>query len=463
MEATKTKETPPTASGNGDLLPFMSDYLDVQLVVPMLRWQAGRDLYDRTDVKRRLLDCLNLTDRIEDRIDATRDVRGKDADVSSLETRQQELDKISATFSSGPTAKLLEDGVIASMKEKGTFNLEGVCERFGLKPEDLEALYDYAKFMLDTGKPKRASLALVAYLELVPGVGDKYFHAGWGTLLALILTIKEEPQNSDVAIQMLAHLRKTIDSYEDNGTARPQIVLLYRAWLVHWSLFVFFQREDAAKQICNFFIRPKENRRQSLLTVVQLTCPWVLRYVCAAVIMTTNWKQRMMIVKIVRQESSVADPDPVVRLLTTLVVDSDPKAGKQLLSECERVLRDDFFFADGAGAVLPGTARRIPFLDRFVVAARKMVFRTYCLTHREIEMRSLAEELGMTFLDLEKWTVDLIQAEKNYLLNDVKIDTSKGTAVMDAKHPSIYERIMHRTKDLSMRSIAMTETISQKK
>jgi len=467
--ATKTETSDnETSDAYAPTLANISKFLDPQLVIPMLKWHLSRadaansesQTYAPDQLRKQLLALFDMTDMVKSSIELRKSVLGTDCDVSDLQAKMQELEKRNAAMNALPALKVVDAATVDEMKASDTFNLDGVRERFGLERDAIEALYEYAKFKIDVGQYVAASEALVAYLELIPGGSERYFRAGWGTLLALVLT-----GNSDTSIQMLTHLRNTIDTFEEKETFRPPEILQFRAWLAHWALFVFFQRDDAFLQICNFFVRIEErdSRRKSLLTVAQLTCPWILRYVCAAVLVENKWKQRYAVVKIAKQER--LSNDPVVRLLISLCAGHDPKTAQDIVSECETALRGDFFFCGGA-RILAGaeaSSKSATLVDLFVRRAHQLVFRTFCLTHHEVEMSKLGKELNMTFEDLEKWTVDLIQAEKKYLLNDVKIDTKKGTAVMDAKHPSIYERVMQRTQYLSSRTFDMASAIGQKK
>lgn len=68
--------------------------------------------------------------------------------------------------------------------------------------------------------------------------------------------------------------------------------LQQRSWLIHWSLFVFFNHEKGRDGIIDLFFQP------AYLNTIQTTCPHVLRYLTTAVI--TNKRRRNVLKDLVR-------------------------------------------------------------------------------------------------------------------------------------------------------------------
>ena len=155
------------------------------------------------------------------------------------------------------------------------------------------------------------------------------------------------------------------------------------------------------------------------------------------------------LIYIIKEERSKYT-DSILRTLSALYDEYDLDQAQAELSQFDVVSRADYFFSSNK-----------MFSEQFKKSARQLIFRTYCLTHREIDMKALASKLEMELSQCEKWTVDLIQTEGSKNLNDAKIDTENGVAVMDVRYPSIYERIINKTRDLTMRSYDMAGTIGQ--
>jgi translation initiation factor 3 subunit E len=79
---------------------------------------------------------------------------------------------------------------------------------------------------------------------------QNYLNVLWGKLASEILV-----QNWDTALEDLNKLREFIDS---NAFANPLQVLQQRTWLIHWSLFVFFNHAKGRDLIIEMFLyRPK--------------------------------------------------------------------------------------------------------------------------------------------------------------------------------------------------------------
>jgi translation initiation factor 3 subunit E len=224
-------------------------------------------------------------------------------------------------------------------------------------------------------------------------------------------------------------------------------------------MHAFFQLEDASTHISDFFFATQERETESgrvirsrdyeYLRVIQASCPWMLRYVVAASVIK-NYRRNLNHLVYVIKEEQTKYSDPILRTLLALYDEHDLETAQNELSKCASVLKSDYFLASNK-----------KFSERFEMDARQRIFRTYCLTHREIDMKELASKLQMELSQCEKWTVDLIQSEGSKKLNDAKIDTENGVAVMDVRYPSIYERIINKTRDLSLRSYDMAGTMSQ--
>jgi len=165
--------------------------------------------------------------------------------------------------------------------------------------------------------------------------------------------------------------KETIDTKLFNN---PLAQLQHRTWLIHWSLFPFFNYEPARDALCDlFFSAPYIN-------TIQTNCPWILRYLAAAVITNRNrgrntglyHKQLKDLTRIVRQEGYEYN-DPVTDFVKALNIDFDFEEAQKKLIEAEEVLRADFFLVAAA--------------DAFVEAARHLISESYCKIHQRIDIK----------------------------------------------------------------------------
>jgi len=135
--------------------------------------------------------------------------------------------------------------------------------------------------------------------------------------------------------------------------------------------------------------------------------------------------------------------DPIVEFVSDLLSNFDFEAAQEKLKECESVLRNDYFLERYTGEFMEG--------------ARLWIFETYCRIHECIDMKLLAEKLGMDVESAEKWMVNLI---RNAQL-DSKIDSAANRVVMSVQYPSAYQGIVDKTKGLAFKSQAMANSMEK--
>jgi translation initiation factor 3 subunit E len=146
--------------------------------------------------------------------------------------------------------------------------------------DQIEALYQYAKFQFECGNYSGAADYLYQYRALCTN-SERSLSALWGKLAAEILM-----QNWDIALEELNRLKEIIDSkvfsfsYSTyscyalsffnvsvkiclamvillQNFASPMNQVQNRIWLMHWSLFIFFNHDNGRTQIIDLFNQDK--------------------------------------------------------------------------------------------------------------------------------------------------------------------------------------------------------------
>lgn len=109
------------------------------------------------------------------------------------------------------------------------------------------------------------------------------------------------------------------------------------------------------------------------MNAIQTTCPYILRYLAAAVVI--NKKKRNYLKELVRviDQESYRFQDPVTQFLEALYINFDFEAAEQKLKSCEKALANDYFLQ--------------PYKDEFVENARLFIFETYCKIHNTIDIK----------------------------------------------------------------------------
>jgi translation initiation factor 3 subunit E len=297
--------------------------------------------------------------------------------------------------------------------------------------EMMESMYKFAKYHYDCGNYAGTTSHLYFYLLVMSPSDKNYLNVLWGKLASEILI-----QNWETALEDLNKLREYIDS-NTNGSSLH--LLQQRTWLIHWSLFVFFNHVKGRDLIIDMFLY-----RPNYLNAIQTMCPHILRYLATAVIINRSRRAAMKdLVKVIQQESYTYR-DPITELLENLYVNFDFEGARDKLHECQIVLFNDFFLT--------------ACLDDFVENARLMIFETFCRIHQCISIGMLAEKLNMNPEEAECWIVNLI---RNARL-DAKIDSKLGHVVMGTQPLSPYQQILEKVDTLSVRSEALQQLIERK-
>ena len=89
--------------------------------------------------------------------------------------------------------------------------------------------------------------------------------------------------------------------------------------------------------------------------------------------------------------------------------------------------------------------------------SRSFIFETYFRTHKKIHIDKVAENLNKTPDEAERWIVNLI---RNARLN-AKINSEEKYVVMQSKYPSIYQRMMEKTKNLQYTTYVLADNLRE--
>ncbi|XJO76844.1 hypothetical protein BDV3_007319 [Batrachochytrium dendrobatidis] len=337
-----------------------------------------------------------------------------------------------------PCMNIIQDPTfVQQMKQDKVANLTLLKDKYKFKPEMLDVLYKYALFQYDAGQYVIASDYLYHFMALSIN-HDKNNSALWGKLAADIMA-----RNWDGAYGELISLRETIDQSSfpvpsDNNATSNHVQLQQRMWLLHWSLFVFFNHPRGKDGLIDLFFLP------AYLNAIQTSCPWLLRYLAAAVIINKRRHNHLKdLVEIIKQESH-AYSDPITEFLISLYANFDFDGAQQKLAECEAVFSNDFFL--------------VHFLSEFRESARLFIFEMYCRIHQHIDIRALCDKLNMDSVEGEKWIVNLIRDARMH----AKIDSESNTVIMGVQYQSVHQQVMERTKALSFRSSLLAFNIEKR-
>lgn len=342
-----------------------------------------------------------------------------------------------------PIIKIFEDETVVDQIEStrdGRDLFQFLEKEHNFKLNMLDTLYAYAKFQYECGNYTGATEYLSFHRVLVPPEDKRAISSLWGKLASEILM-----QNWDAALEDLQRLQEVIDSNQSFTT--PLQMLQQRTWLIHWSLFVYFNHPQGREFIIERFLY-----QAHYLNAIQTACPHILRYLTTAVITNKSLKTKRQqvlkdLVKVIQQETYTYR-DPITEFIECLYVNFDFDIAQQKLRECEVVLTNDFFL--------------VACLDDFIENARHLIFETFCRIHNCISIDMLAEKLNMVPEEAERWIVNLIRDAPRDAPLDAKIDSKLGHVVMGIQNVSPYQQVIQKTKTLVFRSQNLAINIEKK-
>jgi translation initiation factor 3 subunit E len=246
----------------------------------------------------------------------------------------------------------------------------------------------------------------------------------WGRLACEILV-----EGWEAASTALDAVKTALEIMVAKNQMTALEALSERTWLLHWSLFVYWNNsaKGGLEQLVELF--HNEKYKQAITT----NTPHLLRYLTA--------EARRLMKNLINVMQDCEYSDPIVEFVNCLCVKFDFDSAQTKLQECEKVLDADFFLCKQT--------------ELFMEEARIFVFENYCRIHNKIDLSALGKKLAMNENEAERWIVDLI---RNADL-DAKIDSEEGCVVMGGTIQTTYEQVMERTRDLNVRSATMAQTL----
>ncbi|PIL22982.1 hypothetical protein GSI_15679 [Ganoderma sinense ZZ0214-1] len=437
-----------------DLTKTIIPHCDRHLVFPLLAHLAESDLFPVEQVQTAQYELAKETNMVDyavslfEQTHPDEHVPPEFADkrekaVSTNEQLQQEAQAVLDVIENPEVAQ--------SLRQDKNQNLQFLRDHYNVTLEHITALYNFGKFQYSYGNYSGAADYLY-HFRVLSTDPDLTISSHWGKLACDILTGKW-----DVALEELNSLREAIDSRAPShpqfaapsSTADPALAQLHsRTWLLHWSLFVYFNHPQGRTLLLETFLSP------TYLNTIQTSSPWILRYLATAAVLSRKSASGALssrvrhsireIVKVIQMEEYQYQ-DPVTQFLKELYVDFDFEAAQKELSKAEVVVSNDFFLGD--------------FRDDFMDNARYLISEAYCRIHQRIDIGDLSERLNLSRDEGEKWIVNLIRETR--MGADAKIDLEKNVIEIHRPPLPIYQSVIEKTRGLAFRTQALGAAMSR--
>ncbi|KAH9015293.1 eukaryotic translation initiation factor 3 subunit 6 [Lactarius hengduanensis] len=443
-----------------DLTKTIIPYLDRHLAFPLLTHLLESGLFAQDQVEAAQYELAKGTNMV-DYIVSLYEQLNPDSEVpEEFAAKRDQAVAINEQLQQEAKAVLdvIENPDVAqALRQDKNQNLAYLKDNYDLTLEQITALYNFGKFQYTYGNYSGAADYLYHFRVLSTDT-DLNTSAHWGKLASDILTGKW-----DVALEELNTLRETLDTRagaaplsgaaaQSHAHAEPLATLHSRAWLVHWSLFVYFNHPAGRTLLLETFLAP------AYLNTIQSAAPWVLRYLAVSAVLsrraqasggTAPVSPRVRhaireVVKVVQLEE-YQYADPVTKFLKELYVEFDFEAAQHQLRLAERVVGNDFFLSE--------------FRDEFLDNARYLISEAYCRIHQRIDIADLSARLNLSPDEGEKWIVNLIRDTR--MAADAKIDLEKNVIEIHRPALPIYQSVIEKTRGLSIRTQALGAALSR--
>ncbi|KAK2463838.1 hypothetical protein APHAL10511_004143 [Amanita phalloides] len=467
-----------------DLTRTIIPFLDRHLAFPLLAWLVDNSIFPIAQVQIAQYELAKGTNMHDYAVSLFKQIypdepvpeefaRKREEVVSTNERLQQEAQAVLNVIENPDVAQ--------SLRQDKIQNLQYLKDNYGLTLDQITALYNFGQFQFSYGNYSGAADYLYHFRVLSTNV-ERTTSAHWGKLASDILTGKWE-----VALEELNTLREAIDTRTSssstsantatatvaavNGTVTsppaassiaisdPALAQLHsRTWLVHWSLFVYFNHPHGRTLLLDTFMAP------AYLNTIQTSCPWILRYLAAAAVISRKASTTAAaagaapvpissrvrnalkeIVKVIQTEEYQYQ-DPVTSFLKELYVEFDFEAAQRALRDAaDGVLANDFFLGE--------------FRDEFLDNARYLISEAYCRIHQKIDIRDLSERLNLSPDEGEKWIVNLIRETR--MGADAKIDLEKNVIEIHRPPQPVYQSVIEKTRGLTLRTQAIGAAVAR--
>ena len=213
-----------------------------------------------------------------------------------------------------------------------------------------------------------------------------------------------------------------------------------RVWIIHWSLFAYFSGN-------RYQHLPDRLFSSMAMSVIQSSCPWILRYVAVAVVVlhspTSRYNRRVKDLVRALQQESYEYKDAVTDLVLTLYSEGDFDDLSTKLEEARKLLEQDFFASYLAN----------DFVEKFRILAADMYFKV----HQKVNRKDLYQVLGISESD-EKWLEQYISF-KNEAKLDTSYDASTGIAHVALVKPSIQNLVADKVKHLDQKTKQIAQEV----
>ncbi|EFC45156.1 predicted protein [Naegleria gruberi] len=458
------------------IIPF----LDVHLIFPLLEFLEQNEIYPKQQVQLAAFELSKKTKMLNFQKEK-QELVGMTTTIDYQKEEKEIMDQMQ-------NYKQVCEPLLTKLKDYNQ-NKDNIKETLQvylsndtrINHEMLDKLYDYAKFIYETGDYETAAALLADVKQLYEYNVDKAYLSAWGKLASELMC--KEWESASAALnelkdlmenrfqQLLQHERTSANTATTASVTAPMTkvgpgiksveldLINARCWFIHWSLFVaFFDQSNSYKALLDLFFPPvgtphSQHTHTDLTSnkyisaLFQSGCGYILRYLAITIILRKRNKvylnalvkfmEQHLIIRSDFQQQDELLSDPVIQFIYQLCVTHDFKAAHEALLASESIVKNDYFTHS--------------HVKEFMNQGKNMIFESYAkVSHSFAYGESSKIDLPLD----EEFINSAVNALK--LQTQVQLESEQHRVTVKKTLPNIYQQILERTEDSANKTISIS-------
>ncbi|OII76366.1 PCI domain-containing protein [Cryptosporidium andersoni] len=501
---------------NYDNINLISPYMDSKMLLYIVKWLKGRNIYDEKSVlsmevqilktthlydEMRRLESVDLAETLAKEIENTETMeslaqslkafittlkRWKDIhDESSRSLKRKSLAELQQWYISSCGNENIEFEEVITSNSVGTSNISTNQSIF--PPNPIQQLLRLSRLYYLSGRYKESQNILDILLKIIPEC----------TNIEIPLTTRIECYFGSIANGIVSNLSLGEDIIQpsmylnyfqliDDTLSRefhkinPKQVYLYKSWLVHWALFPLFNQyvressfnTDKTLVTSNYTNNPHgimglgsansniDTNSNTNNPANNTWCPFLdwfaseRNFQVVAIICPHLFRYLACFGILMRRHKDILDS-----IVNTLSFHRN--SYRDSFTELLHKLLVDFDFDSSqeilvkCNSIMENDYFLFPLRNFIQGNARLLIFEIYCSIHKSIDLDTIAHELNMTNTETERWIVNLI---RNLHL-DGKLDYERNRVEMIDRTSNASQVISDKTRSVLFRSNMLAQNI----
>lgn len=413
-----------------DLSARFFDFLDRHLIYPLLDNLVT--IYDEKEIDQMEFDILKDTYMIKLLRDLYLNLHPEAEDLPEeiLKKENEVIAKlVPLNESTKKTLDILCSKEVQENLKQDKYSNRDLIKSHGIDDKKILELYEFGKLQYNRGDYVMAS-DLLNNFKLLSTNQELILNATCGKFVSDIMSGDWAEAKNE-----MSKLREVTDNRNYQGSSLEQLKL--RNWLIHNSLFIFFNEKElkeqlANKETCSQLLQMNEIFiSSSYLSTIEASCPWILRYIISSVLYTKDYRRLRDLIRAVDIESYEFE-DPFTQLIDALFIKFNFSQLGDIFENIKILTETDFFINHLDQKQL------LKNIVELILRNVLKIYKTLSVSNFKAHfINGISDELFNEIV------------ESN---NDISLDASSNTLSLKKDKNDPYFQVYERTKALSFKS-----------